>query len=234
MGATNVKKLSQNSDYDIEEDDENYVIRPPRSAIRYTRPPQRDTLDDVDIPKGPSIQRRRSAASPNTGNGIASDAVVPSWRTKWLHNKRVVLVAIIAGMLLMSLLVFAISSFGSWWQIHQDDVTYGRPRTFQIDAVVGHGDSPANPSHFIFLNLNRHVVIIELPGGDSTRARIYNGPTLFGDGQDLTPVTAEFRDVNGDGKPDMIVHIQDQTLVFINDGTQFRPLQPGDHVNTGS
>lgn len=234
MGATNVKKLSQNSDYDIEEDDENYVIRPPRSAIRYTRPPQRDTLDDVDIPKGPSIQRRRSAASPNTGNGMVPDAVVPSWRTKWLHNKRVVLVAIIAGMLLMSLLVFAISSFGSWWQIHQDDVTYGRPRTFQIDAVVGHGDSPANPSHFIFLNLNRHVVIIELPGGDSTRARIYNGPTLFGDGQDLTPVTAEFRDVNGDGKPDMIVHIQDQTLVFINDGTQFRPLQPGDHVNTGS
>jgi len=58
MGATNVKKLSQNSDYDIEEDAEDYVTRPPRSAIRYTRPPQRDTLDDVDIPKGPSIQRR--------------------------------------------------------------------------------------------------------------------------------------------------------------------------------
>ncbi len=64
-----------------------------------------------------------------------------------------------------------------------------------------------------------------------THARIYNGPTLFGDGQDLTPVTAEFGDVNGDGKPDMIVHIQDQRLVFINDGTQFRPLQQGEHVN---
>jgi len=232
--ATNIKKLSQNSDYDIEEDDEDYVIRPPRSAIRYTRPPQRDTLDDVDIPKGPAIQRRRSAVSPNTDKGMVSQPAAPPWRAKWLHNKRVVLVAIIAGMLLMSLLVFAVSAFGSWWQIHQDDVTYGRPRTFQINAVVGHGDSAANPSHFIFLNLNRHVVIIELPGGDATRARIYNGPTLFGDGQDLTPVTAEFRDVNGDGKPDMIVHIQDQTLIFINDGTQFRPLQPGEHVNTGS
>jgi hypothetical protein len=47
----------------------------------------------------------------------------------------------------------------------------------------------------------------------------------------MTPVTGEVRDVNGDGKPDLIVHIQDQTLVFINDGTEFRPLQPGDHVH---
>jgi len=27
------------------------------------------------------------------------------------------------------------------------------------------------------------------------------------------------------------VHIQDQRLVYINDGTQFRPLQPGEQVN---
>jgi len=73
-------------------------------------------------------------------------------------------------------------------------------------------------------------VIIELPGGDSTHARIYNGPTLFVNGQDLTPVTGEFRDVIGDGKPDMIVHIQDQRLVYINDGTQIRPLQHGEQV----
>jgi hypothetical protein len=124
-----------------------------------------------------------------------------------------------------------LNAFSSWWQVHQDDVTYGRPRTYQVDAVVGHNDSPANPSHFIFLNLNRHVVIIELPGGNTSHSRIYNGPTLFGDGQNLTPVTAEFRDVNGDGKPDMIVHIQDQRLVFLNDGTQFVPQQPGQQVH---
>ena len=118
--------------------------------------------------------------------------------------------------------------------MHQDDATYGRPRTYQVDAVVGHNDSPSNPSHFIFLNLNRQVIVTELPGGDTTHARIYNGPTLFGDGQDLTPITAEFKDVNGDGKPDMIVHIQDQRLVFINDGTQFRPQKPGEQVHLWS
>lgn len=231
MGATQAKKLTQDPDYDLEEEEEYYVTRPHTSARRYDRPPQRDTLDDANVLKGAFVQPRRSIVSPKTSSGMLSNAVAPSSIQGWRHSRRFPLIAVIVGMLVMAAFVVALSTVGSWWQVHQDDVTYGRPRTFQIDAVVGHNDSPSNPSHFIFVNLNRHVVIIELPGGDSTHARIYNGPTLFGDGQNLTPVTAEFRDVNGDGKPDMIVHIQDQRLVFINDGTQFRPLQPGEHVN---
>jgi len=231
MGATQAKKLTQDSDYDLEEEEEYYVTRPHTSARRYDRPPQRDTLDDANVLKGAFVQPRRSIVSPKTSSGMLSNAVAPSSIQGWRHSRRFPLIAVIVGMLVMAALVVALSAIGSWWQVHQDDVMYGRPRTFQIEAVVGHNDSPSNPSHFIFVNLNRHVVIIELPGGDSTHARIYNGPTLFGDGQDLTPVTAEFRDVNGDGKPDMIIHIQDQRLVFINDGTQFRPLQPGEHVN---
>ena len=131
----------------------------------------------------------------------------------------------------MAALFLMLNTLGSWWQVHQDDATYGRPRTYQVDVVVGHNDSATNPSHFIFLNLNRHVEIIELPGGDTTHARIYTGPTLFGNGQDLTPVTGVFKDVNGDGKIDMIVQIQDQRLVYINDGTQFVPQQPGQQVH---
>jgi len=117
----------------------------------------------------------------------------------------------------------------NWWNMTQDDWHYGRPRTFQIDAVVGHNDSSTNPSHFIAVNFNRHITIMEFPGGDATKAKDYLGPTLFGDGQNLTPVTLSFKDVNGDGKLDMIVHIQDQTFVFLNDGTQFRPQKPGEH-----
>jgi len=233
MGVTQTQpgKLPRDHDYDLEEGEEYYVTRPHTSARRYIQPPQRDTLDDDAITKGPFIQRRRSIVNPNNRGGLLPGAVAPSWRQRWRHSRRFTLIAVIVGMLVMAVLVLALSAFGSWWRIHQDDATYGRPRTFQTDAVVGHSDSASNPSHFIFLNLNRHVEIIELPGGDATHARIYNGPTLFGDGQDLTPVTAEFRDVNGDGKLDIIVHIQDQRLVFINDGTQFRPLQQGEHVN---
>ena len=83
----------------------------------------------------------------------------------------------------------------------------------------------ANPSHFIAVNLNRHVLIIELPGGDATKARIFNGPILIGPGQDLAPVTLSFQDVNGDGLLDMIVNVQDAHFVFINAEWHFSTCQ---------
>ncbi len=116
-----------------------------------------------------------------------------------------------------------LGAVGSWWHTQSNDSTYGRPRTFQIDAVVGHSDSLAHPSHFIALNLNRHVIVIELPGGTVSNAVIYTGPILLGDGQDLTPVTLSFADVNGDGRPDMALHILDQQIIYLNNGTRFVP-----------
>jgi len=230
MRTAQASKFSQESDYEIEEDEEYYVTRPHSSVRRYNKPVQHDTLDDVEISKFAPIHQRRAHTNPYPNSGKLSHEGA-SWTRNWRHDKRFPLIAIVVGMLLMAALFLMINTLGSWWQIHQDDVTYGRPRTYQVDAVVGHNDSPANPSHFIFLNLNRHVEIIEFPGGDTTHARIYTGPTLFGNGQDLTPVTGEFKDVNGDGKLDMIVHIQDQVLVYINDGTQFVPQQPGQKVH---
>ena len=132
------------------------------------------------------------------------------------------------GMLTMLALWVVGSLLLSWWQVTQDDWHYGRPRTFQVDAAVGHNDSAASPSHFIAINLNRHVEVIECPGGDCSHAVIYLGPILFGDGEDVTPVTLTFQDVNGDGKPDMVIHIQDQRIVFINENGTFRPAKPGE------
>ena len=62
----------------------------------------------------------------------------------------------------------------TWGSTQLDDWHYGRPRTFQVDARVGHDDA-VTPSHFIAMNLNRHVIIIEFPGGDPTRAKDYLG-----------------------------------------------------------
>jgi hypothetical protein len=135
------------------------------------------------------------------------------------------------AMLVMTLMWGGLSALNSWWQVKQDDLHYGRPRTYQVDQAVGHNDSPTKPSHFIALNLNRHIEIIEFPGGDPTKAKIYIGPVLMGPGQDLAPVTLAFKDVNGDGKPDMIVMVQDSRFVFINDGSSFRPLRPGEVIH---
>ena len=88
-----------------------------------------------------------------------------------------------------------------------------------------HDDSTDHPTHFIFLNLKGRVVIIELPGGKVAQARIYNGPAIIGNNPEQTPVTADFQDVDGDGKIDMLVHVGNQQFTYLNDGTQFKPQQ---------
>ena len=124
----------------------------------------------------------------------------------------------------------------SWSFARYDDIRYGNPRTFQIDAVVGHGDSPEHPSHFIAINLNRQAIVIEFPAGNPSGAQSYVVPYyILGQGGDLTPITLEFRDVTGDQKPDMIIHIhlqtQDQTFVFVNDGNKFRAPTSKDNIH---
>ncbi len=132
------------------------------------------------------------------------------------------------GMIAMLLLWTVLSSVFGWFATTVDDIRYGRPRTYQTDAFVGHAEQGGTPSHFIAINLNRRIEIIELPGGDATHAKIYLGPQLFGANDDLTPVTLTFIDVNGDHKPDMIVNFQSSRIVFINAQGGFRPLLPSE------
>jgi hypothetical protein len=194
------RSLSQGDEIDEEDDvpDSYYSQRMPTSVRRYPIPNQEVYTQGnrrIVIHREPPPRR--------------------SIHFHWLVFVGVAMLVMLAGWVMLNM-------FGNWWQTKQDDWRYGNPRTYQTDAVVGHNDSASHPSHFIALNLNRHVVIIEIPGGDSSKARIYIGPTLFGDGQDLTPVTLSFQDLNGDGLPDMVVHIMDQSLVFINDSGQFK------------
>ena len=132
------------------------------------------------------------------------------------------------GMLAMLVLWTVLSSVFGWFNTAFDDMRYGRPRTFQTDQWVGHNEQTGVPSHFIAINLNRHIEIIELPGGDASHARIYIGPQLYGPNDDLVPVTLTFMDVKGDHKLDMIVNFQGSHIVFINDQGGFRPLLPSE------
>jgi len=134
------------------------------------------------------------------------------------------------GMIAMLALWTLLTSAMSWWNTTWDDLHYGRPRTFQMDAFVGHNETIGTPSHFIAINLNGRIEIIEFPGGDGSKARIYLGPQLYGTGDDLIPVTLSFADVNGDHLPDMIIHFQSSRIVFINYQGGFRPLRPEERV----
>ncbi len=132
------------------------------------------------------------------------------------------------GMLGMLVLWVLLSAALGWFNTTLDDFRYGRPRTFQTDAFVGHNEQNGVKSHFIALNLNGHIEIIEFPGGDATHAHVYLGPQLYGTNNDLVPVTLSFADLTGNHKLDMIVTFQGSRTVFINDQGTFRPLQPGE------
>lgn len=181
-----------------EEDDDGYTTSIPRSAIRYP----------LGRPYTFQQGNRRIVLHPEH----------PPRKIHWLFYVGV-------GMVIAASVWVASTYLTNWWTLHREDATYGNPRTYQVDQVVGHDDSTSHPTHFIFLNLNGRVVIIELPGGNVSHARIYNGPAIIGDNPAQTPVTAEFQDVDGDGKIDMIVHIGNQQFTYLNGGTQFKPQQ---------
>jgi hypothetical protein len=232
----------------ISDDDDMYSTRSRTSTRRYQRPAERDALSTSgsDFARNRPVRRRSSRSLENGAQTLnkAGASVQPGANPRQarktfalplpvsiLKQKHFTVLTLAVGMLLMLLLVFGVNAFTSWLHFEQNNLTYGTPRTYQFNAVVGHNDSPNNPTHFMIINLNRHIEIVEFPGGDTTHARIYTGPVLLGDGENLTPVTATVKDVNGDGKPDLILHIQDQVVVFINTGTEFRPLQPGEHID---
>lgn len=187
---------------------------------RYTGTPMPDGMlfregnRQVYVHNGPPPIQRASR-----GRTTTEDITDVSSKRRQFHP----LVVLGLATLVMVVGYVGLNAFGSWWTNHQNDATYGYPRTYQIDAVVGHGDSEEHPSHFLAINLQGHITIIEIPGGDISRTIIYGGPTLFGDGADLTPVTLSFADVNGDGKLDMLVHVSSQTIPFLNNGTKFVP-----------
>jgi len=219
-------------DYELEEGDEYYQTRLPTSARRYQVSPEqiyqsgntRLHVRYVDVPKRKSRQQLPPPQQPERYT-----EEIETTFPKGKHHKRSIhpLLYLGVGMVAMAALFLLLSSAATWIQTTKDDLTYGRPRTFNIDAVVGHNDSAVNPTHFIALNLNRHVEVIEQPGGDASKMKVYQITTLFGDGEDLTPVTLSFRDLTDNGKLDMLIHIQDQTLVMINENGTFRPAKPG-------
>jgi len=111
-------------------------------------------------------------------------------------------------------------------QILIDDFRYGRPRTTQLDAFVGHGETSGQPTHFMAINLNRQATIIELPGGDATKARTITGPYLFGANEDLTPLALHTSDRDGDGQLDLLLDVRNEQIVYLNKDGIFRLPTP--------
>jgi hypothetical protein len=171
------------------------------------------------VPRGAAGQRGgRSAYAAGWDN-----AAPHSRATSFPDPSRIISTLVIIGALAI-VLYFGITSLIAWTQVKLDDLHYGRPRTSQIDAFVGHGEANGAPTHFVAMNLNRRVTVMEFPGGDVTKPQVIVGPYLFGRAEDLTVVKLRVEDVNADGKADLLVQVKDERLVYVNDGAAFRPI----------
>ncbi len=181
-----------------------YPDDPPRrrsSAIRYpTIPSRRETVHLQPKPTTVITRRRRvDRATLVIWLCLAFIVMVGGW---WL-----------------------LSGVATWWQGVQDNWKYGSPRTFQADQYVGLGDSPAHPNHFIALNLHGVIEVIQINPQDSTKDAVY---VLTSVGNESVPASLSFRDVNGDGKMDVLVTIGDNTpytVVLLNNGKTLQPTQ---------
>ncbi len=208
--------------------------RTPSSAIRYRQPSGnlrgiREQDDDPDITRQqiPGSTRRTSQAY----NGVPGQMRVRAGRNTTIDilqpqkaassHSRHWLLYVGVGMIAALALWLTFSSLLAWGIGKYNDVMYGYPRYYQTDAVVGHYDSPAHPSHFVAMNLHGQVVVVELAGGNPNRSFDYVGPSMIAKGDDLIPITLTFSDVHHNGKPDMVIHIQDREFIFCNDGTKF-------------
>ncbi len=197
----------------LDGDDGDAYSRLPRSAIRYQHTLPHQYRGQTVLPTPPQRLRRQRL----TGNAPGQPQRPPRRRRKHWS------VYLVTGMATMTALVIGLYSLGSWWQHVQDDWTYGMPRTYQTDAVVGHNhDSSSHPSHFLAVNLKGRIEVFELPAGDPTKVRVFFGPTISGNGADQVVVTISFTDSDHDGTPDMILHYGESAEVLYNKGGTFQ------------
>ncbi len=133
------------------------------------------------------------------------------------------------GLVAIILLWIGISQAVTQITNEYNNVVYGNPRTYQVDAVVGQGDDAQHPSHFLAVNLRGIVTIIDFPAGDPGRARVLATTSVLGPNADQAVVTLRFIDVNhNNGRPDMLIDIDGVESVLINDQGTFRPPTPAE------
>ncbi|WP_029215214.1 hypothetical protein [Kallotenue papyrolyticum] len=131
---------------------------------------------------------------------------------------------------LVALLATALHLLAGQGRIWLDDLRYGRPRTTHLSARLGLNEQSGQPTHIIGMNLNRRVVVIVVPGGDSSRAQILQGPYLFGANEDLTPVELRTADVNRDSRADLIIGVKNENLIYINTGAELRLINDAERA----
>ena len=189
--------------------------QPQRGQPR-TNAPQEEEYDDALYPQPLPSSARRYKQPPARYN---TTVVRHQQGGKGAFYTLIVGSSIVAG-IMIALVVPPL------WQRGSDQIHYGFPRTYQVDANVGHGTKQYPDTHFIALNLHGYVEVIEIPEGvpeKNAQPHLYLVARPDNANADQTPATLTFEDVNGDGKVDLIVYCNGNESILYNDGHTFKP-----------
>ena len=205
------------------------AVRQPTNSRSAVRQPS-DRLRTAQQPARQTEQPVRQTTQPRGAEKLRPQTEAPQRRYHWLVPTGIIMIITIACYLLL---------YGGvvGGRLVYNNLTYGSgTRTSQIDAVVGDHDSATSPTHFIALNLHGTIDIVEFPSGDVTHAKVYPGPHLLWSNADRAVVTLEVKDVNGDQKPDVVIHVWGDTdllfhqttanFVLLNKGSGFSAMSP--------
>ena len=186
------------------------------AKISFTKRPIAPDAVNTQV-KTPRASRARQHHEPHTTGGPPSVAARPAHRSK-AHGTW--LIYVVLGMLMAMVLLWLGQIVLNWATTLSDDLRYGRPRTTNVDHVVGH-ETGKTVTHFTALNLNGQVYIIEIPGGSPNISHLLVGPHLIGPGSDLAPVSLSFP---GDPQhPDLLVRVSGIETRFHNTGNAYEP-----------
>ena len=201
---------------------EPFVQKLPRSALRH-RPIQSETSKQ----EIPILTRRASQARPSHMSGTLTTAVpvaTPVARKRLSRKgnemRGMWLIYLVLGMLMTMVLLWVGQFIWNWGNTVGNDWHYGRPRTTNVDQFVGH-EIGKTPSHFIALNMNGQIYVVEIPGGNASTSHLLIGPHLIGPGTDLAPVSLAFP---GDPQhPDLLITVAGVQMSFRNTGNSYVP-----------
>jgi hypothetical protein len=144
----------------------------------------------------------------------------------WMSSLLIAGVYVLAALAVYVLVGHALS----WGKRKVEDVRYGYPRMVHLSGVVGHGDSPESPTHFIALNLEHQVSVLQLPAGDTREVQVLRGPYLFGEAGHYEVPSLALRDVDGDGLSDLLLTVRGEVVVFLNKDGDFRLITAEERV----
>jgi hypothetical protein len=199
---------------------EPFVQKSPRSALRH-RPIQPQTRKEavaILTPRASQTKSQRKASMHTTAIPVATTRTHKRLARKSSKKSGSWLIYLVLGMLITMTLLWIGQSISNWGNTVIDDVHYGRPRTTNVDHFVGH-ETGNIPSHFIALNLNGQIYVVEIPGGSTSTSHLLVGPHLLGPGADLAPVSLTF---TGDPQhPDLLIMVNGIQERFHNTGDAY-------------